>query len=1259
MAYTDYLNEVQKLFIAYYQRPADAGGLKYWAEQLDANGGDLSSIIDAFASSEESQSLYGDKSLEDLITEVYVSAFNRKPESDGLEFYVEKVNSGEYTVGTVVLNILNGAQNEDAEILENKIKASMEFTKILDPDLDGQDIQATYAGESDAQVARDFLKTVTTEDTIPSESDLVELIKTKIADPGDPILGGDGSSDNSNDNATVEKFYLSMDQDNIVGTDGDDLFIAREFDGKSTAQSGDYIDGKGGYDTLTIDDTVGAAGAVITTLVTENVEKFVVRAQSDRGTTGENDLGSQSTFDAERMDGVTWYETNNSRADVVIEDVRIQDNQITKDVTISMVQTDPGDVDMAVYFDPESLRAEAPKKTNELILKLIDIESASKGESPLDNSPYSGFSFRMDSKEYNIESSDIQNAKTYEDLLVAITNAISENPELSSLEVALGDDFTVVNPENDQEKATGKTIVIKSTDKGVLEAIQLLTEGSVPAKSSFYNSFTDSTPETESHLVESTVVLDDVGRHGDGGDLIIGSMDLGKDDYKSGVEKFNITVERDSNLESISSTNNALKEIVIVNGDNNKGSLTVGASQQENVDLNDITQRDDHIDGIEDIRVLDASGMTGNLKIQATLSGNIVDKYTNVSDTAADHTDDDVNFNYTLGDGDDTLCLSIDGSNLEKFGTVTREDFILNINSGNGNDHVVTNIADMTAAGYANSKDNTTMVVNTGSGNDIIETQGSGDAHIYAGAGDDTVYTDNSGDKAKWVVNSYTTNDLDSVNLESKVLLGAKLRVTFAGADGVMSGAADSFINGYESTVEIPMSANKVTASQAEINQAIKDAINNDPVLSKLVAATDGPAYTVVLDSKIDGAFTADDFQFEIIPVDYEKLSSSDQKLLNDYWHHINDTSTDITQADIDNEANAFFADSGEDVKLINSGSEAGGLGSDNIIHLDAGNDVLVLSTNNESAETIVLNGQSLGVETIVNFDGNDKVDVSYHLTNHVKDANKLNDMKAATSSYYTVTNGGVNVDANDVVVINGFMPNSDPDKNEDFAHLNQTNIVNALKNNGESFGSLSDNTVDFDYMSDLVEASQKVVVFVEDGKNLGDYKVFELTVKNDDGATDVVSAIQFAELDFGHTIDDDNLQGIANNTDGQSGDNQDTGDDNTDDRDETATRTENITEANDGESDDASDADVTYTFENGDYTYTVENFDSGDVLDLPDNNDPSLSNTDYTDGQVEITYTEDGNNVVKVIVTGLGDNDSHINSIDDFNAVYGEGSIQ
>lgn len=88
------LDAIQELYIAYYQRPADPEGLLYRAQKLEEKGGNLEAIICQFAESLEAQQLYGNKSIEEVIAELYQSIFNREPDPEGLNFYKEKVEIG-------------------------------------------------------------------------------------------------------------------------------------------------------------------------------------------------------------------------------------------------------------------------------------------------------------------------------------------------------------------------------------------------------------------------------------------------------------------------------------------------------------------------------------------------------------------------------------------------------------------------------------------------------------------------------------------------------------------------------------------------------------------------------------------------------------------------------------------------------------------------------------------------------------------------------------------------------------------------------------------------------------------------------------------------------------------------------------------------------------------------------------------------------------------------------------------------------------
>jgi hypothetical protein len=187
-----YFDTVQKAYIGYYQRPADPAGLLYWAGRLAATNGNLNEIIEAYANSAESQALYGpinSGNISNVINAIYRALFNRDAEPGGLAWYINRFNSGQYTAATIMLNVLDGAQNQDLQSVNNKLAAANLFTRTIDPELDGLNFEATYAGNNDAIKARTFLSSVTSDQaTIPDQDAMTSWIKSNISDPGDPIL---------------------------------------------------------------------------------------------------------------------------------------------------------------------------------------------------------------------------------------------------------------------------------------------------------------------------------------------------------------------------------------------------------------------------------------------------------------------------------------------------------------------------------------------------------------------------------------------------------------------------------------------------------------------------------------------------------------------------------------------------------------------------------------------------------------------------------------------------------------------------------------------------------------------------------------------------------------------------------------------------------------------------------------------------------------------------------------------------------------
>jgi len=79
----------------------------------------------------------------------------------------------------------------------------------------------------------------------------------------------------------------------------------------------------------------------------------------------------------------------------------------------------------------------------------------------------------------------------------------------------------------------------------------------------------------------------------------------------------------------------------------------------------------------------------------------------------------------------------------------------------------------------------------------------------------------------------------------------------------------------------------------------------------------------------------------------------------------------------------------------------------------------------------------------------------------------------------------------------------------------------------------------------------------------------------------------------------------------------------------------------------------------NNEYTYKIANFGSDDTIDFPDGNEPTVINTNFTDGNVTLQWAYNGS-VVKVELSGLSEqNDSKILGLTSFKETFGANSIK
>jgi len=248
------------LYLAYLGRPPDAYAS---LDQYLSAGIVPPGLLRIFWESPEYRSLAA-TGVAPVIGDVYGRLFNRAPEAAGLAYWEALVTSGELVLGQLPIAILQGAQNQDAQVLANKVAAAEEFASRVDSAPE----RAQYSGNDSAAVGRAYLAPVT--------HDPVSLQNARA--------GADAAVAEAVRVGTPPgtAFYLT-DQPDIVGpvvpsavrntgfgvsTSGPDSFYGW------TGAAADRIDGAAGTDTLWL--TMSDADVAIPADAITNVE--VLRA---------------------------------------------------------------------------------------------------------------------------------------------------------------------------------------------------------------------------------------------------------------------------------------------------------------------------------------------------------------------------------------------------------------------------------------------------------------------------------------------------------------------------------------------------------------------------------------------------------------------------------------------------------------------------------------------------------------------------------------------------------------------------------------------------------------------------------------------------------------------------------------------------------------------------------------------------------------------------------------------------------------------
>lgn len=248
----------QQLYIAYFGRPADIGGLENFSREVarlvpqaqsirdllaayQAGNQDVLNLVNSFSASQESIDLYGLGTTASFVDAIYQNIFDRGAESEGLNFWVDAIDNRGLNRAQVALEMMSAAIRNgagDAITVMKKTIVSDSFTTLLDTE---REVQA-YVGNFAAAVARDMLNMVNQETDLNQFGPEIERTITELVGLLPPVAG--------------QQFFLTEQTDQIQGTGGDDFIFAGNLNQfgafASTVTAGDVIRGGEGFDTLEI-----------------------------------------------------------------------------------------------------------------------------------------------------------------------------------------------------------------------------------------------------------------------------------------------------------------------------------------------------------------------------------------------------------------------------------------------------------------------------------------------------------------------------------------------------------------------------------------------------------------------------------------------------------------------------------------------------------------------------------------------------------------------------------------------------------------------------------------------------------------------------------------------------------------------------------------------------------------------------------------------------------------------------------------------
>ena len=155
--------ELAEMYVAYFNRAADAFGLLFWADKY-AEGLSLEEIAEFFFDQPETRALYPNSNdVAAFTTAVYQNVLGRDPDQAGFDFWTDLLSSGAASQGKFVLDVIRGAKAKtgsaaDAQYLADKADIGIYFSSIkgMSNTVNAREVMELFGDQasSDTQAAK-------------------------------------------------------------------------------------------------------------------------------------------------------------------------------------------------------------------------------------------------------------------------------------------------------------------------------------------------------------------------------------------------------------------------------------------------------------------------------------------------------------------------------------------------------------------------------------------------------------------------------------------------------------------------------------------------------------------------------------------------------------------------------------------------------------------------------------------------------------------------------------------------------------------------------------------------------------------------------------------------------------------------------------------------------------------------------------------------------------------------------------------------